>query len=52
LRAINSLNEQIKAAGYNVITPVILVNTNHYSDVITVNSQRVKAGDSLLKVIV
>ena len=42
--------DEIKKAGYDVITPVIITNSNNYVDVIETESKEVKALDSLLKI--
>ena len=42
--------DAIKAAGYDVITPVIITNSNNYVDVIETEQKEVNALDCLLKV--
>ncbi len=42
--------DEIKKAGYDVITPVIITNSNNYVDVIETDSKEVKTLDSLLKI--
>jgi PTS system beta-glucosides-specific IIC component len=45
--------EKIKEAGYQVITPVIITNTNNYLDVIAENKEEtIKAKEGLLTLIV
>ncbi|MGC7134469.1 beta-glucoside-specific PTS transporter subunit IIABC [Listeria ivanovii] len=44
--------EEIKAAGYEIITPVIVTNTENYLDVIGVDeNQPIKPGDWLIQII-
>ena len=40
--------EAIKGQGYDVITPVIITNTNEYADITAVKSGKVKKGEALL----
>lgn len=42
--------EKIKAAGYDVITPVIVCNTDKYSEIIGRTDTEVSAGDELLNI--
>lgn len=42
--------EQIKEAGYSVVTPVIVTNSNNYSEIISTETEKVSTGDQLLKV--
>jgi PTS system beta-glucosides-specific IIC component len=44
--------EKIKAAGYQVTTPVVITNTNQYLDVVKTKSTFVRAKEDLLTVIV
>lgn len=41
----------IKAAGYSLLTPVIITNTETYADVIETNDQTVSLGDNLIHII-
>ena len=43
--------EKIKEAGYEVITPVIITNTDSYSDVLASNIKQVKKGEILLTIV-
>ncbi|OIK11034.1 PTS beta-glucoside transporter subunit EIIBCA [Bacillus sp. MUM 116] len=43
--------EKIKAAGFNVKTPVVITNTNQYIDVVPVMEGKVQAKDELIKLI-
>ncbi|WP_010238194.1 glucose PTS transporter subunit IIA [Clostridium arbusti] len=43
--------EAIKAAGYDIITPVIVTNTNDYKDVFSIIDKDVKEKDELIKTI-
>lgn len=43
--------EKIKAEGFDLITPVIVTNIDEYSDMIAITGQKVKAGDSLIKLV-
>lgn len=43
--------EAIKAEGFDIITPVIISNSGDYGDILTITSQAVKAGDSIIKAI-
>ncbi len=36
--------ERIKAAGYNVITPVVVTNAHQYAEVMADNREKVKLG--------
>ena len=44
--------ENIKAAGYDVKTPVVITNTNQYLDVVPVKDGKVQAKDELIKLVV
>lgn len=43
--------DKIKAEGFDVITPVIVTNTDDYGDILAITDKDVKAGDHLLKLI-
>lgn len=44
--------DQIKKEGYSAVTPIIILNTGNYADVVTeVNTSQVHAGDNLLLVL-
>ena len=43
--------EKIKAAGFDIITPVVVTNSDNYGDMIAVTGQHVNAGDALIKVV-
>lgn len=43
--------EKIKEAGYEVITPVIITNTDNYSDVLASNVKQIKKGEILLTIV-
>lgn len=43
--------EKIKGEGYDVITPVIVTNSDEFGDIIGITGQSVKTGDNLIKVI-
>lgn len=42
--------EKIKEAGYEVITPVVITNTNQFEDVLMIKAGSCKVGESLLQV--
>jgi glucose-specific phosphotransferase system IIA component len=42
--------EKIKAAGYDVITPVVVCNTDEYSEILGHTDSDVNAGDELLNI--
>lgn len=42
--------DQVKAAGYDVITPMIICNTDDYSAVEAVTGNAVKPGDTVLEI--
>ena len=44
--------ESIKAAGYDVKTPVVITNTNQYLEVVPSKAERVQAKDELIKLVV
>jgi len=43
--------KKIKEAGYQVITPVIITNTDNYSDVLASNIKQIKKGEILLTIV-
>ena len=43
--------EAIKAAGYDVVTPVIISNTDAYLDVLAAAKGEVSTGDTLITVL-
>ena len=43
--------EKIKAAGYDIITPMIITNTDDYSDVISTDQASVVPGDEAITVL-
>ncbi len=43
--------EAIKAAGYNIVTPVIIANTDNYLDVITTQEPHIYQNEPLIKVL-
>lgn len=43
--------EKIKEAGYPVITPIIITNTNRYVDVIEISKEKVRAKEGLLTLV-
>lgn len=43
--------EAIKAAGYDIITPIVITNTTDFSEILSTGENQVKAGDSIIKVI-
>lgn len=43
--------DKIKAEGYDVITPVVITNSDDFGDILAVTGEQVKAGDSLIKAI-
>ena len=44
--------EALKAAGYDTVTPMVICNTDDYSDVETIKLTEVEPGNDLLKIIV
>lgn len=40
--------EQIKAAGYDVVTPIVICNTDAYAEVTMAEAENVEAGDAVL----
>ncbi|MBU3179646.1 beta-glucoside-specific PTS transporter subunit IIABC [Clostridium psychrophilum] len=43
--------EKIKEAGYQVITPVIITNTDNYVDILASNTKEIKKGETLLTIV-
>lgn len=43
--------EIVKAAGYSIVTPIVVTNTDNFSEVNPTNSQSVTAGENLLTII-
>lgn len=43
--------EKVKAQGYDIISPIVVCNTDEYSDVQGVLSQKVEPGDKIITVI-
>ena len=43
--------KQIQDAGYSLVTPVIVSNTNDYTDVLMYPADHVEVGDALVSVI-
>lgn len=44
--------EALKAAGYDTVTPMVICNTDDYSDVETIKLTEVEPGNDLLKIMV
>jgi beta-glucoside PTS system EIICBA component len=44
--------ESIKAAGYDLKTPVVITNTDQYLDVISTKDGKVQEKDEIIKLIV
>ena len=42
--------ENIKAAGYDIISPIVVCNTDDYTDVQGIHSKQVSAGDQIIKI--
>ena len=42
--------ENIKAAGYDIISPIVVCNTDEYTDVQGIPSKQVSAGDQIIKI--
>lgn len=40
----------IKAAGYSVLTPIIITNTDDYSDIVSTDAAKVSHGDSVITI--
>lgn len=43
--------EAIKAAGYSVITPIVITNTEHFADVLELNQEELIASEDFLAII-
>lgn len=43
--------EAIKAAGYNVITPIVITNTEHFADVLELNQEELIASEDFLAIV-
>ena len=43
--------EKIKAAGYSVITPVVVTNTDHFADVLELDQQEIIANEDFLAIV-
>ncbi|MFP3513022.1 beta-glucoside-specific PTS transporter subunit IIABC [Peribacillus sp. SIMBA_075] len=43
--------EKIKSKGYDVVTPIIITNTENYLDVLPVNSKSVEYGETILTIL-
>ncbi|MCK0473443.1 beta-glucoside-specific PTS transporter subunit IIABC [Halalkalibacter sp. APA_J-10(15)] len=43
--------DQIKQAGYSVVTPVLITNSDNYSELIPTRTEKIETGDSLLKAV-
>lgn len=41
----------IEAAGYSLVTPIIITNTADYTDIVETNVQAITAGETLLTII-
>ena len=41
--------EAVKAAGYDVVTPILITNSLDFGNVISVNQGEVKVGDPIVK---
>ena len=42
--------EKVKAAGYDVITPVIVCNSDEYSEIKGLTDKDVNAGDTVIEI--
>ena len=42
--------EKIKKEGYDIITPIIITNTDNYSEVLSITDKDMVPGDALIKV--
>lgn len=42
--------EKVKAAGYDIITPMLICNTTDYASVVSIDGKEVQAGDDVLSV--
>ena len=43
--------DEIKKEGYDIITPIIVTNTDNYSEVLTITDKDMIPGDALIKVV-
>ncbi|EOS7781830.1 PTS glucose transporter subunit IIA [Enterococcus hirae] len=43
--------EEIKAAGYSVITPIVITNTEHFADVLELNQEELIASEDFLAIV-
>lgn len=43
--------EAIKAAGYSVITPIVVTNTDHFADVLELNQEEIIASEDFLAIV-
>ena len=43
--------EKIKSAGYDIISPVVVCNTDDYTDVLGVLLEKVEPGDQIIKIV-
>lgn len=43
--------EAIKAAGYSVITPIVITNTEHFADVLELNQEELVASEDFLAIV-
>nr|WP_307990755.1 beta-glucoside-specific PTS transporter subunit IIABC [uncultured Niameybacter sp.] len=43
--------EGIKSEGYDIITPVLITNTDDYTNILAVDDRQVKLGDEIIKVV-
>ena len=43
--------EAIKAAGYSVITPIVITNTEHFADVLELNQEELIASEDFLAIV-
>ena len=43
--------EGIKSEGYDIITPVLITNTDDYANIVAVDDRSVKLGDEIIKVV-
>ncbi len=42
---------KIKAAGYSIITPIVITNTNNYAKIMVIDQQKIAHGEELLTII-
>lgn len=43
--------EAVKAAGYPIVTPIVVTNTDNFSDVVATQAQTITSGDDLLTIV-